>query len=291
MKSSNLTFSVVIPVYVTSREKYNELIRCLDSILLQDLLPDYVVLSTDSPDWDMNNLIRQYSDINVKLIVNHGTPGIATNSNNALNSIDTKYVHVLHQDDFLLEKNLYLRAINMIENSANNWAIITNRNSNQLSSEDFLTRSSLLGFNILGGPSAVIMKTNPARFSEKYSMLVDVTFFEELKSRLGVPCLIDGKNLGYGDSLNRVSRTIPVTNIRHEISIAAADYNFYDTEIIEIIRNKELDCYHRLQVWKALENSLNLFFFRRLVMRNWLRIQILLDKLNRKSLAMRTQSR
>jgi glycosyltransferase involved in cell wall biosynthesis len=291
MKLSNLTFSVVIPVYITSVEKYNELVRCLDSILLQDLRPDYVLLSTDTPEWNMHDLIRQYSDINVKLIVNHGRPGIATNSNNALNSVDTKYVHVLHQDDFLLENNLYSRVINTIENSPNSWAIITNRNSNELSAEDFLARSSLLGFNILGGPSAVIMKANPVRFSEKYSMLVDVTFFEALKTGLGVPCLIDGKNLGYGDSLSRVSRTTPMINIRREISIAAADYNFDGTEIMEIIRNRNLDCYHRFQVWKALENSVDMDFVRKFIVRNLLRSQIILNKLNMKSWRMRTQSR
>jgi hypothetical protein len=238
----------------------------------------------------MDDLIRKYSDINVKLIVNHGSSGIATNSNNALNSVDTKYVHVLHQDDFILENNLYSRAINMMENSPNKWAIITNRNSTELSPDDLLTRSSLLGFNILGGPSAVIMKTNPVRFSEKYSMLVDVTFFEDLKTSLGVPCLIDGKNLGYGDSLSRVSRTTPMINIRREISIAAVDYNFDSSEILEIVRNKNLDCYHRFQVWKVLENSVDIDFVGKFIMRNLLRSQIILDKLNRKSSRMRTQN-
>ena len=75
---------------------------CLQSLAEQTIAPN-IVMVTSTPNDSIHRLSEQHS---VPLVINDTEPGIASDWNNAVESVDTKLVTIAHQDDLYCPRYL-----------------------------------------------------------------------------------------------------------------------------------------------------------------------------------------
>jgi glycosyltransferase involved in cell wall biosynthesis len=240
-----MTLGVVIPVFIKTNQHETQLIECLQSLRKQSRNPDEIVLTLDTPEWNLTSLLKNFKDLHIKVVRNEQKAGIGSNSNSGLDVISVDIVHVLHQDDFLLDPHIYDNVCNAFLDPKVNWIVLVNEQNGRSEFQKIPNREILLGFNSIGGPSAVIMRKNEIRFRQEFSMLVDVVFFEALFNEFNEPLLISGNLIEYGDGADRQSRVIPKEITRSEITKVIKEFEFSENEILKIIRRRNLNIYHR----------------------------------------------
>ena len=75
---------------------------CLQSLAAQTIAPN-IVMVTSTPNDGIRRLSERYS---IPLVVNDTEPGIASDWNNAVESVDAKLVTIAHQDDLYCPRYL-----------------------------------------------------------------------------------------------------------------------------------------------------------------------------------------
>jgi glycosyltransferase involved in cell wall biosynthesis len=94
--------SICIPAY----KRTNYLKRLLDSIVLQNFKNFEVIVSDDSNDDSVINLIKDYNDT-IKIIYFHNSPSLRTpgNMNFAISKAKGEWIKIIHDDDWLSNEN------------------------------------------------------------------------------------------------------------------------------------------------------------------------------------------
>ena len=210
----------VIPVYIKNSSDWNQLRRALNSLRIQTQKPDTVLITDDSDSINHSTLmevVAEFSDLPILVVRNLTNRGISENSNNGINLIKAKFIHILHQDDWLGSDNTYERAIDMLGKNPKKFMLLGSSGSGGISTPKFEI-TALVGNNQMGGPSGVIFpSSSEVLFDQRLKMLCDVDFVYRLVLISGVPVILQGSQIRYGVSDDQAQRHIPRAAISEEI--------------------------------------------------------------------------
>lgn len=204
--------SICIPAY-----KNKEFLgRLLDSIRIQDFKDFEVVVSDDSPDESLEELIAAYSDFfKVYYLKNDQPLGSPANWNNAISYAKGKWIKLMHDDDWFVDNSSLGKFAEKAksENLSLIFSGFYKVNANTLKrtkeviafwDKAFLRRNPvyLLRKNYVGHPSTTLILNEKTKwYDERYKWVVDIEFYIR-KFRLNKRYIIIDEplvNLGIND--------------------------------------------------------------------------------------------
>lgn len=202
----NVSIGLVIPIYIRSDSDLANLEATLKSIERLQCLPDQIVITDDSEMLHFqstNEILSKFHGMNIIYKKNPGPKGISANSNNGISELTTDYVHCLHQDDIIVQADLYLRILSVLKEGELRWVLLGGEADGHRIIpglvKGLLPAEALCGLNTIGGPSCVIFPNIPSlRFDPQFNMLCDVAFFFNTQSELGAPILFTNPEIHYG---------------------------------------------------------------------------------------------
>ena len=178
---ATIGISTVLPTYITRPIHVQQLKRSIESVLAQTLKPAELIITDNSPNLEAFDVVRkmniQKSKMVVKLLDARSYLGISRNSNFGLGNATQEVLHVIHQDDFLVNEETYSKAIEVFEkNDDEKWLVVS-----RIQQKDFLhpTDDALMffGYNTFGGPSCILTRKMPELyFREDLQFFLDVDF-------------------------------------------------------------------------------------------------------------------
>jgi len=166
--------------------------RLLDSIVVQKF-KDFVIIITDDSDHDkIRDLIKQYSQMDINYYKNPMRLGVAGNTNQALKiacSMNIDYLKIMYHDDCFSSSISLEMMVNVLEKHgdidlvfSNTFEIgrgincerkISNEQIKKLEENIF----NLVYENIIGAPSATIIRKNESLFDEYLKWFVDIDWY------------------------------------------------------------------------------------------------------------------
>ena len=216
------SLGTVIPVFIKKPADWDQLRRALTSLQKQTVLPEAVFLSDDSVNHDDEAFIQictEFSELNIHSSRNLRNRGISSNSNNGISNVKTSFIHVLHQDDWLIDFDAYKNLRNILVKNPQRFAILGSRKSQQVH-KPVLDLTALVGNNQVGSPSGVIFPSSIGIFFDPdLHMLCDVDFFYRLNLVLGEPLILEGAVIENGISDDQAQRSISHENLVDELKL------------------------------------------------------------------------
>lgn len=181
--------SICIPAY----KQPERLTKALGSLLKQSFTDFEVVITDDSPDNSVENVVKEFKiqlDIKYKKnLERRGSPG---NWNEGLRLATGEYIKILHHDDWLTESESLAKYVALLEkNPSADFAFSGTLNVGaqgefryehrikQDQVKNLLQDPTVLFYgNFVGAPSATIYRNKyPIEFDEKLKWLVDIDFY------------------------------------------------------------------------------------------------------------------
>jgi glycosyltransferase involved in cell wall biosynthesis len=247
--------SICIPAY-----KQTEFLRkLLDSILIQTYKDFEVVISDDSPDDQVKEVIQIYSGkFTIKYNRNSPALGSPANWNKAVDLASGEYIKIMHHDDWFTSESSLERFVNGIQSCKHGFvfsqAISSNKKQNidklHTASDTFITALHanpelvFLG-NQIGPPSSVFFKRSDFQlFDTKLKWLVDIDFYIRMIK------------LGNGFCFIKEPLITSVNNADHNVT---NDCNNPETEVYEyfyLFNKLSLDSRNNDNFQKILLNTL-----------------------------------
>src|SRR2546423_3208871 len=178
--------SVCIPAY----KRTDYLKRLLNSIKEQSFTNYEIILSDDSPDDSVWELVQSFNDRQIHYTRNNPAAGTPANWNRAIQKAKGKWIKLMHDDDWFASSDALKEF--MEEAESNKYSFIfsasryvhENGNTNigspgteerKAMDEDHLY---LLYDNIIGHPSTILHKKDEAlMYNTAYKWLVDIDFY------------------------------------------------------------------------------------------------------------------
>ena len=187
MELQNPLISICIPAY----KRVNYLKRLLDSIIVQKFKNFEVVLSDDSIDDSVSDLIPLYSDkIQLRYFKNKPSLGTPANWNFALTQSKGEWIKLMHDDDwFSTKESLGKFAENISAGSKFICSAYSNHFEGSNSYENVFMRANslnriikspltLLSENVIGPPSVTMVhKSVKERYDTRMKWRVDLDFY------------------------------------------------------------------------------------------------------------------
>jgi glycosyltransferase involved in cell wall biosynthesis len=187
-----LLVSICIPAYRAP----HLLKRCLDSVAMQDF-PDYeVIVSDDSGDSSVENVVETHRLKNkIRYFKNEQRLGSPLNWNKAIGHAEGKYIKMLHHDDYFLREDSLNKFVTAMTRHPESFLAFSYTEIHFLKTSDvfihkqgrgqlkrLLREPEFLFFrNIIGAPSATIFRRSVTmEFNKNYRWLVDVEFYMRL---------------------------------------------------------------------------------------------------------------
>jgi glycosyltransferase involved in cell wall biosynthesis len=180
--------SVCIPTY----NKPHLFVRCLDSVLQQDYADYEIIVSDDSTNDLISDIVRKRNIPNLSYVRNHPALGAPANWNNAMQMARGEFIKIMHHDDYFTRNDalsLFIKAFK--EKPGAGLAFCSVRIYYKESDDEHIvrhTRTQLVRLrrqpeflffkNIIGNPSATMFRPMPGiEFNSAYRWLVDVDFY------------------------------------------------------------------------------------------------------------------
>lgn len=261
-----MNISVVIPVFIENTFQLDLLNRALDSISEQSISPTEVIVSDNSIGADWQQKIKEIvnsKEIHIKYIANCNTFGAANNTNYAVDRTQALLVHILHQDDYIINRRLYEEVSQIFSKNSDIWLIAQGRVGDRVLDSKF-NITTKFGFNELGGPSSLfVLKENYINFNPNYRMLIDVVNFHEYFLKFGNPYILEGINIQFSIHDNQLSKNITSKEVLLEISDFIKEYNVPSSEIESTIKSIKREIHHQrlLLVASFMQRKISFFFF------------------------------
>ncbi len=183
--------SVCIPAY----KQPILLERCLHSLRLQEHAEFEVIVTDDSPDDSVADLVRDFrAGFTIRYEKNPSALGSPGNWNAALALANGGYVKILHHDDWLRSPNALATIADLLDRNPNasmaysatvdvypnNAEAVHQTTPAQLDQLNRRPETLLLG-NFVGAPSGVTFRKYPGlRFDPQLKWLVDIDFYLEV---------------------------------------------------------------------------------------------------------------
>ncbi|MFH1822836.1 MAG: glycosyltransferase family 2 protein [Patescibacteria group bacterium] len=187
--------SICIPAY----KQIEYLRKNLESIKAQNYLDYEIVLTDDSPNNDVNNLVKSFNfQDKLRYFKNQKTLGSPENWNEAIRHAKGEYIKILHHDDWFTDKNSLKEFVKMLDDNPKmdfafsaSLVLDTRTNLNHINSPSKKQRrvlarhpKSLFFGNIIGAPSATIYKSSIKEiFDNKLKWVVDIDFYIRLLNK------------------------------------------------------------------------------------------------------------
>jgi glycosyltransferase involved in cell wall biosynthesis len=184
-----LLISICIPAYNNARS----LKTCLDSVFMQTWKDFELLISDDSTNPEVEELVRSYGSEPRLVYVHNALPlGSPVNWNNALHLAKGRYIKIMHHDDYFTSPNSLQQFVNYIEKEPSvSFFFCQSRVYFKKEKEYFIHKQTrtqlnrlvqnpvfLLFRNVIGAPSATCFKNDPLiRFDKDYKWLVDAEFY------------------------------------------------------------------------------------------------------------------
>ncbi len=183
--------SICIPTY----NQPQLLRKALSSIAIQTFQNFEIIISDDTPDDCVKEILNDFNFNNKLHYFHHLKPlGAPANWNFAMQHAKGNYIKILHHDDYFTSNLSLQKYVNLLDENPNcNFAFsgteieliaFNLKNNHVCSNKEFKylkKQSSLLFFNnVIGAPSATIIRNNKLFFNENYKWLVDVEWYINL---------------------------------------------------------------------------------------------------------------
>ncbi|MDR0427451.1 MAG: glycosyltransferase [Dysgonamonadaceae bacterium] len=206
--------SVCIPSY----KQASFLERCLNSISAQTYTDYEIVVSDDSPNDEIEQLIKKYEHIPVLYRKNRTPLGSPENWNNAIRMASGEYIKIMHHDDWFSSPSSLEDYVDLLDKNPDSYfafsacrdigkerEIAHHPNNYELNSLKKNPDILSLG-NFVGAPSTTIFRRNVDMFFDKNLIwFVDIEFYIRLLRKF--PSFVySNKELVYiGISENQIS--------------------------------------------------------------------------------------
>ncbi len=189
--------SICIPTY----KQVNYLQRTIDSVLKQDYTDFELVITDDSPDGSVKNLLDKYDfKGKLKYYKNTNPLGSPENWNECVRKASGELIKILHHDDWFTESYSLKKFVDALDDPKIGFVFsMTSSINSKLKTEtrhvvdekflqDLKNDPSILFFgNLIGPPSSVMYrKSNGIKFDTKLKWVVDIDFY--------IQCLLMNKN-------------------------------------------------------------------------------------------------
>jgi glycosyltransferase involved in cell wall biosynthesis len=102
-------------VVIATKNRLQDIIKCIESILIQTLLPDEIVIVDSSDTHELNSRIKEFKSGITKIIYVHTKPGVNYQRNIGIEKSSGDIVFFL-DDDTILEKDFLKEIVNVFEN-------------------------------------------------------------------------------------------------------------------------------------------------------------------------------
>jgi hypothetical protein len=269
-ETGQVTLGVIIPVFVNNIEGETQLYRALGSISRQSRRPSEVILTLDNPEPDDSLFTRlrgDFSELNISVVKNLKLRGISSNSNNGMRLVQSNYIHILHQDDWLIDTNVYQEIADYLHTHTDCFFLLPWKRLESFSKPTF-DLTALLGNNRFGGPSGIIFPSDSSIFfDERLSMLCDVDFVFQLHKKFGRPKVFEKVVLEYGVSTGQAQNLIGQDEFSRELHTIFAKHkpNKWKILSIALLRYKSEDIYAMVKNLERIGNSFIFSLFVKIV--------------------------
>lgn len=187
------TVSICIPTY----NQTFFLKKTLDSIFIQDFNDFEIIISDDSTNDKVQELLNNYPADKIKYFKNMPSLGSPKNWNHSMDMANGKYIKILHHDDWFTSSTSLSKFIAAIESNKNIDLVFCNSNiyndrtkqttqrfqNREIVEKQLKNKEVLLTKNIIGAPSAILVKKSCLRFDEMLIWLVDIEFYLKLLNK------------------------------------------------------------------------------------------------------------
>lgn len=278
--------SICIPAYKNTEY----LSRLLDSIAIQDFKNFEVIITDDSPDNALNDLVKQYaSKFQINYIKNNPALGSPLNWNAAILNAHGEWIKIMHDDDWFTSKTS-LSSFAEVGKSTNidfvfsgyyevdiqlkkrHCSIISNH-------EEALIRKSsfnLLKKNFIGHPSTTLIRNNKKKwFDPNLKWVVDIEFYIRILRTNKKFCVIKKPLITIGINPLQITKKVfrdPTVEIPENLLLLELNpallKNFYAYDYYwRLFRNLSLRSLNDLQNYNSnasIPSALkNMLFFQR----------------------------
>ncbi|CAN5863669.1 hypothetical protein BH11BAC4_BH11BAC4_13160 [soil metagenome] len=178
--------SICIPAY--KRVAY--LKRLLDSITIQNYKHYEIIVSDDSPDDSITQLVTSFAALPITYIKNHPSAGTPGNWNVAIEHATGDWIKLMHDDDWFASPDSLQQFATAINSSSADFIFSACNNIDASGKEvneflegwrkDMLEENSLNLFflNVIGHPSTVLhRRDNAIIYDTQYKWVVDIDFY------------------------------------------------------------------------------------------------------------------
>lgn len=212
--------TTVIPTFIRDEGDLRRLQRTISSVACQSELPTNVVISDDTKNpkftREIQNIIEHY-DLNISFFLNEGASNASRNTNFAVSKVLTRYLHILHQDDWIIDSNHYLKTLQALETGEKKWSLAKGITDGLINNPTF-SPGLTFGFNSIGGPSAlVIQKSHWIDLDGEFLLLPDVIQFQALYDAWGAPYISEIPSIEYGTGDHKMTHRISSEDIKNDI--------------------------------------------------------------------------
>ena len=213
--------AILISICIPAFRRTEFLKRLLDSIAIQTYQNYEVVITDDSPDDGVGELVEQHSvKPRIRYVKNAKTLGSPENWNEGLRMAKSDWIKIMHDDDWFsgpeslgyyaeaIRKGIYQFYFSAYTNTYPDGRGIPVHISEQQLEALRLEPEMLLAVNRVGPPSAVIFKKDlTVLFDQRMQWLVDIDFYIRYLNRYP-PAIYIPKNLVHiGISESQVTRS------------------------------------------------------------------------------------
>ena len=241
---NNPKVSICIPTY----KQLEFLKRTLDSILQQTYKDYEVIVSDDTADDSVFNLLKKYNfGSQLKYYKNPVSLGSPKNWNEAIRHASGEYIKILHHDDWFSFNNSLEEYVKMLdENPESDFAfsgtIVYHADTNE--SRVYCIKETILSKviqdplviffgNYIGGPSATIYRKKANKFYDtEMKWIVDVDFY--------ISVLRENPKLVF----NKNPLITTTTAASHSITT-------------EVINSKEVNIFEQLHLYQKIKNRID----------------------------------
>ena len=188
----------LVAICISTYQKVDYIKRLLDSIKIQTYKDFVVIISDDTEDSSIEEVIINYKDIKIDYHRNSKKLGPTCNTNNAIKlaqKYNPEFIKVMHHDDCFSTPDSLFKMVQIIDNNPNVDLVFTatiikspqkeyvrlhTEQEWKNYSEDF---RNIYSFNYIGGPSATIVRNNGILMDSNLVWYVDAEWYLQLLSR------------------------------------------------------------------------------------------------------------
>jgi glycosyltransferase involved in cell wall biosynthesis len=192
----NNPYKIKVSICIPAYKQVDYLRRLLDSLTIQTLKALEVVITDDSPDNAVEQLVNEFTqELPIRYYRNVPARGMPGNWNTCLDLAQGEYIKIMHDDDWFMHPHSLATLCKALDDHPEhdfaysayyNYYLFTGEKKEMTSPAWFRKAFAkapvnVLFDNLVGPPSVVIHRNKPAyRYDEKVRWTVDVDFYIRL---------------------------------------------------------------------------------------------------------------